>query len=266
MRGHDDNKSQAEGRSVRQDDAAERHSRKSHTPVRTPHNEHSREARRSHTPVQESVTPRGETQFRTHAFTDGYGHSHFIAQRDEAVNDYQRQHTKSPVRATPVEQERHIEDAERQLHVTYHQEPANFGRRQGSVEKEPSNFYNGYSSKMAEQPARDVFEATTHLRQDLQDDIFALEKELKKDYQRKLDEYHRYLDDNKEILRSKSQLKKYEADLARQHASLIAEEKRLEQLRQKETQIRYREMLDHQQHVNYDHRKLEKEIITAGDK
>lgn len=263
-RGHDDAKSQVEARSVHQDDQAERHSRKSHTPTRTPHNEPSREARKSHTPVQESVTPRGEVQYRTHAFTDGYGHSHFIAEKDEGRFDYHRQHTKSPVRVSPLEQERHIEDAERQLHVTYHQEPAHVARRQGSVEKD--NFYNGYNIRRAELPANDVYEATAHLRQDLQEDIFALEREMKKDYQMKLDEYHKYLDDTKDVLRSKSQLKRHEAEIARQHAALIAEEKRLEQLKQKETQIRYREMLDHQQHMNYDQRRLEKEIATAGER
>jgi hypothetical protein len=212
------------------------------------------------------VTPTGELQYRAHAYTDGYGHSHFIAHKDEARHNFHHQHTKSPARVAPIEQERHIEDAERQLHATFHQQegPHPAQRRQGSVERD--NFYNGYGTRRADLPARDAYEATVNLREDLQEDIFALEKDMKRDYQRKLDEYHRYLDDTKDILRSKSQLKRYEAELSRQHSALIAEEKRLEQLRQKENQIRYRELLDHQQHVKYDQHRVEKEIAHYGEK
>lgn len=258
-----DNRSQADARSVRPDENLDRQSRKSHTPVRTPQNEPSREARRSHTPVQESVTPRNELQYKTNGYTDGNGQTHLIAQKDEG-RTYQAQ-SKSPVRASPLQQERQIEDIERHLHVTHHQESAQLARRPGSVEREPSNFYNGYSSRRQEVPVTDVFGHTTG-RADIHDDLFAAEKELKQDFQKKLDEYHRYLDETKDALRSKSQIKRYEAEIAKQHAALLAEEKRLEKLKQKENQIRYKEMLDHQQNVKYDLTRVEREIATHGDR
>lgn len=260
-----DNQSQMDGQSVHQDVQAETRSRKSHTPVKTPVNEAPRSTRGSHTPAREAVTPRCEEEYRAHAITDGFGHTRFAAERDL---ERQRTHqSRSPIRSSPHEYERNIEDAERQLHITHHQDPVNYSSKKlHGRANEPSNFYNGYKTQTEGRDADDVSDTRSRLREDLNEDIFAEEKAQKKHFQTKLDEYHKFIDDSKDVLRSKSQLKKHEAEIARQHAALIAEEKRLEDLRLRENKRRYREMLDHQQHVAYETRRVEKSIEKAGDK
>lgn len=263
-----DNQSQADGQSAYQDVQAETRSRKSHTPVRTPVNEVQRSARGSHTPVREAVTPRGEEEYRAHAVNDGFGHSRFVTEREQ-VRQRPTQ-SKSPIRAEPLQYERQIEEAEKQFTRTYHQEPIYFsGQKQHGQPNQPSNFYNGYKNQAsADDGAADNVSVAgrSELRADLHEDIFAEENAQKRQFQTKLDEYHRFIDVSKDVLRSKSQLKKQEAEIARQHAALIAEEKRLEELRNRDNKRRYREMLDHHQHVNYETRRIERSIEKEGER
>lgn len=256
-----DNQSQLDGQSAHQDIQAETRSRRSHTPVKTPVNEAPRSTRGSHTPAREAVTPPGEEEYRAHAVADGFGHSRFIAERDQRAV-----HSKSPIRAQPQEFQRQIEEAEKELHRTYHQDPVLYSnKKQHGNPNLPSNFYNGYKTQN-DGIADDVSVARSQLREDLHEDIFAEENAQKRQFQTKLDEYHRFIDDSKDVLRSKSQLKKHEAEISKQHSALIAEEKRLEDLRIRDNKRRYKEMLDHHQHVNYETRKIERSIEREGER
>ena len=61
-------------------------------------------------------------------------------------------------------------------------------------------------------------------------------------------------------------MKRVEAEVARQKSALIEEEKRVEQLRLQDNKRRYKEMLDHQQHVQYGTRAVEKEIENEAER
>lgn len=90
--------------------------------------------------------------------------------------------------------EQNIEDRERDLHRTYHQDPVHLAQTRRDAQQNTGGFNEAsYTERRAEQPARDAFEATVHQREDARGDIFDLETQQKRDYQRKLDEYHRFV-------------------------------------------------------------------------
>lgn len=167
----------------------------------------------------------------------------------------------------PAVREQRIEQGERDLHRNYHQDPSyQYTSHQiRRASRERGTFYDGYRVERPEVSVREVVRGP-EVFEDHRQDVFELESQMKRDYQKKLDDYHRFVAEANYHDKSKSVVKRIEAEVAKQRAALYEEEKRLEKLNNKELKRRYREELDIHSGVHHRTIDQEREIELSAEK